>query len=328
MQEQEVTAVRAAVVVAFVTGLPVAGTGRRAARASRHPRFAVDLTAEQLVQERDCVVIGSDPRNPLAVLSASTDRRLFDLVMAGMLGGQGEQFPLLGPAQRSHRWLARRVGVALGRAGLGHVSAAEIGRLAAPDLDWLLANLDPHLHLRRRNYAYLLCGLGAALRHASLAALLLQDVTRVPEGYEILLRRSKNDPDGAGRTLVFLHDPEECQDGLCPACALRDHLEVLTRSYGRSDGPLFGSLRQGVWRPLGLQGAQQVLQQMWQTANLPEDARVGTRSLRAGAATSASEAGWQLSEIAAHLTDHRTLAVAQLYVRRYDPWSHQFHLKV
>ena len=104
---QEILTVRAAVIVAAATGLPLAGTGRRQARASEAPAYAVDLTARQFAVRDGRIVIGADPKSPLAVISATSDRLAYDLVAAALSGWPAEQFPLLGPQQRSHRWTAR-----------------------------------------------------------------------------------------------------------------------------------------------------------------------------------------------------------------------------
>jgi len=206
-----------------------------------------------------------------------------------------------------------------------------IGLLTVDEQRRLLCHLDDRHADRVRNHAYMATGLFTAMRHVNLSTLDVREVRVLDHGVgvEILVLRSKNDPDGKGLTKVLTHVGEStatCSHPICPACAVIAQLEEVQACQGRSTGPLFATRYGGRWRAMTRQNGRLVLAGAWSAAGLPDGARVATRSLRAGAATSASEAGWELWEIAMDLTDHRDLATCLVYVRQHDPFSHQYQL--
>ncbi len=79
--------------------------------------------------------------------------------------------------------------------------------------------------LLARNRAILLLAFGAALRRSELAALAVGDVAVVPDrGLTLLLRRSKTDQHGRGRSVAIWANPGE--PTFCPLVALEDWMAV------------------------------------------------------------------------------------------------------
>jgi integrase len=84
---------------------------------------------------------------------------------------------------------------------------------------------------RARDKALLLVGFAGAFRRSELVALRCEDITQYDGGIELLLRRSKTDQEGAGRTVVIPH----AKGSRCPVKALTQWLELA----GISEGALF-----------------------------------------------------------------------------------------
>ncbi|MBC7678012.1 MAG: hypothetical protein H7233_03335, partial [Pseudorhodobacter sp.] len=165
--------VRAAIVIAAASGLNLAGTGRRQPRESDSPTFAADLTHAQLHVHADRVLIGLDPSLPLGVVHRGQDPLGFRLLTEHLAATADRRWPLLTEQPQPHRGLIRRVSSALVAAGLPAAARTSLAGLSWAERDWLLAHADRKVGATRRNHAYLLGGLGAGLRHASLALLRL-----------------------------------------------------------------------------------------------------------------------------------------------------------
>ncbi|AZP14404.1 hypothetical protein EJN92_03815 [Undibacterium parvum] len=73
-----------------------------------------------------------------------------------------------------------------------------------------------------RDKALLLIGFAGAFRRSELVALRIEDVTTYDTGLEILIRRSKTDQEGEGRT-VFIPN---AKGNRCPVKALKRWLEL------------------------------------------------------------------------------------------------------
>jgi integrase len=82
-----------------------------------------------------------------------------------------------------------------------------------------------------RDKALLLIGFAGAFRRSELVALRCEDVTQYDNGIELLIRRSKTDQEGAGRT-VFI---PFAKGSRCPVKALKNWIDLA----GIVDGPLF-----------------------------------------------------------------------------------------
>ncbi len=73
--------------------------------------------------------------------------------------------------------------------------------------------------------------------------------------------------------------------------------------------------------------AARYLKRWWVETGLDPEARIGTRGIRAGTATSLSEREVPLIDIS-QITLHRNLTVLLRYIRRYDPVRWHYHLPV
>jgi site-specific recombinase XerC len=68
-----------------------------------------------------------------------------------------------------------------------------------------------------RDRAILLLGFSSGMRRSELAALDVSDLTFVDQGVDVLIRRSKTDPEGKGRTIGI---PRGRNQDTCPRLAL------------------------------------------------------------------------------------------------------------
>lgn len=206
--------------------------------------------------------------------------------------------------------------------GLQELSDAQFVRL--------LAQVDPEHSRRIRNHCYVTMGLFTALRHINLAAFEPSHVrVSADGGYEVDVHDVKNQRPGVVLTKAVGHataDPAQCRHPLCPACALRAQLEIVRECQQRSAGPVLATRYGGEWRAMTSANGRYLLKGLWELAQLDEDARVGTRALRAGGATSTTEAGWEIWDVAENVTNHQDLTVCQLYIRQQDPFSAQYQL--
>jgi integrase len=196
------------------------------------------------------------------------------------------------------RGIRRRHGVApVQKAALGDADlAAMVGVLGGE-----LADL--------RDRALLTLGWLGAFRRSELVALRLEDVTRVPEGLLVRVRRSKGDQEGRGAEKGI---PYAAQAGLCAVRALDAWLEA----SGITSGPLFRAVdRGGRVHPHALndRSVARIVQRVAAEAGL-DPKRVGGHSLRAGFATTAARKGKSLDAIMRQ-TLHRSERVARSYIR-------------
>jgi len=161
-----------------------------------------------------------------------------------------------------------------------------------------------------RDRALLLIGFAGAFRRSELVALRVEDITEVPEGLKILIRRSKTDQEGAGRTvgIPFGSDP-----AICPVRSLRAWLtasEITT-------GPIFrGVNRHGHVSDRGLSGRSvaRIIKKLVEQAGY-DPSRFSGHSLRAGLATAAAAAGKSERAIMA-TTGHRSVNTVRRYIRQ------------
>jgi integrase len=160
-----------------------------------------------------------------------------------------------------------------------------------------------------RDRVLLLVGFAGALRRSELVALDVEDIEQRGEGLVIRIRRSKTDPEGAGRLVGI---PYGSNPTTCPVRALRAWLETT----GISRGPLLRPVNRygtvGIGR-LTAASANRAVQRAVRQAGL-DPRPYSAHSLRAGLATSAAEAGVSERAIMAQ-TGHRSLAVARGYIR-------------
>lgn len=162
-----------------------------------------------------------------------------------------------------------------------------------------------------RDKALLLVGFAGAFRRSELVALNAEDLTHYSHGIEILLRRSKTDQEGAGRT-VFI--PQARSAERCPVQALSQWLQVAEISAG----PIFRAVNrhdQVSDRRLSGQAVGLIVKSSVAAARGPDSAALfGGHSLRAGFVTEAAMAGLPTSAIMGQ-TGHRSLEMVYRYIR-------------
>jgi integrase len=170
--------------------------------------------------------------------------------------------------------------------------------------------LCPDNMIGKRDRALLCLGFAGAFRRSELCALDVSDLTEVPDGLRILIRRSKGDQEALGQEVAIprgykLRPVEAVQTWLAAA-------EI-------SGGPVFravalgGRISDEVLRP---DGAARIIKRYACRVGLHPAAYSG-HSLRSGFLTSAAEAGasiWKLSEV----SRHKSLDTLRGYVRRVD----------
>lgn len=159
-----------------------------------------------------------------------------------------------------------------------------------------------------RDRALLLIGFAGGLRRSELAGLDVADITQVPQGLVLTLRRSKTDRLSAGQKIGIPFG----RGSRCPVQALQDWLEVA----GITSGPVFRSInRHGTisGKRLSPEAVSLTVKKRLTLAD-----RVSTdysgHSLRAGFATSAAIAGEPLWKIQMQ-TRHATVQAVARYVR-------------
>jgi integrase len=149
----------------------------------------------------------------------------------------------------------------------------------------------------KRDRALLALGFAGAFRRSELTTLTVADLTETPDGYRVLIRRSKTDQSGEGQEIAI---PRGFR--LRPVEAVQAWLTAA----GITEGPLF---RRVITRRLDGRGR-------------PVTEIVGTEaltghSLRSGYVTSAVEANAPILKIAEQ-TRHRSLDMLRVYSRRVD----------
>lgn len=206
------------------------------------------------------------------------------------------------------------------------------------DRAWLIRVAgDKNLVQRVSDLAYFYTGITTALRHATLCALILDEVEERTGGLVLNVpptkHKSGNADLGAGKPGNWLRKavPHLGSDGAdcaahCPACALHAHLEIRRRHGASGKEMVFPSLHADTARYTTAAGTQ-ALRRVWALAEEylahPErelEVRIGTRSLRVSAATLARLGKLPLGTIQ-QLLDHRDPGVTELYIRIHDAYA-------
>ncbi len=174
----------------------------------------------------------------------------------------------------------------------------------------MLVTLDKQKPLKAaRDKALLLVGFAGAFRRSELVALHVEDLTVDDSGAMVLLRFSKTDQLGKGRT-VFL--PRASDAERCPVRGLLDWLQL----SGIESGWLFRSVRKGGSvsdTPLSTQSVAQIIKRATKAAGR-DFAEFSGHSLRAGYVTTAAIAGLQPYQIREQ-TGHKSDATLARYIR-------------
>jgi site-specific recombinase XerD len=186
-------------------------------------------------------------------------------------------------------------------------------RKAAATADRIRAMLDAcdtSTTLGLRDRAILALGFAGAFRRSELVALTMADLTEVPDGYRVLIRRSKTDQTGEGAEIVI---PRGLR--IRPVEAVQAWLEAA----GITEGLLFRAIqRGGRVKPQGLRGIDvaRAVKRYAAAAGL-DPVEFSGHSLRAGFVTSAAESGASILKIQ-EVSRHKSVDVLSGYVRRVD----------
>lgn len=188
----------------------------------------------------------------------------------------------------------------------------QVQGLVKDDLLEMLALTEKQSPLKAvRDAALLLVGFAGAFRRSELVGLKCEDVTELPEGVELLLRKSKTDQEGHGRT-VF--NPR-VRVARCPAKAHAHWLRVAGILEGWLFRPVNRHDKLVCDRPLTSQSVALILKAADRRSQEAEAAaNVSGHSLRAGYVTTAAIQGLQPYQIR-EITGHRADAVLARYIR-------------
>jgi site-specific recombinase XerD len=192
------------------------------------------------------------------------------------------------------------------------IAPEQMTAILPSQLRQMVENLPKTKHERlrsARNRAALVLGFCGGFRRSELLALDVRDVTEVPEGLKVFIRRSKTDQEGRGRWVGL---PYASVLSVCPVRAFRDWLEV-------------GEIAEGaVFRTISKDGLEVLDTRLSarQFADVVKSSaqRVGLvgkfagHSLRAGLVTAAMQAKKNPKSIMAQ-TGHRTMDILLRYVR-------------
>jgi hypothetical protein len=199
-----------------------------------------------------------------------------------------------------------------------------VGDISEAQWEWLWRMLDSSTPRRLRDHAYLLLGFEHARRHAELRRLNIEHVTATGDGFTVLYEHTKNGDDFVGT--VAHHRGEGRCVAYCPACAVQDLLWWERCCMRRTTGPLLATRYGGSVRAMTRQNGR--LRVQWLTGLVAEEPWGSTRSLRAGAATTAWEAGWPVQMIAEHVTGHRDVNQTDQYIRRHGATGRTLQLRL
>lgn len=193
------------------------------------------------------------------------------------------------------------------------VAQRRVRALVKDDLLELLVLVNKQKPLKAaRDKAILLIGFAGAFRRSELVALTMADITPHAHGIELLIRRSKTDQEGEGRT-VFI--PLAKSEERCPVMALQRWLELA--SIGA--GPLFRPVNRHDTVTSDLALTPQAVALIVKSAvagskGLDAAKLVSGHSLRAGFVTEAASLGLQTSAIMGQ-TGHKSMEMVFRYVR-------------
>jgi integrase len=185
------------------------------------------------------------------------------------------------------------------------------GALSVPQLRSMLVALPDRLG-GTRDRALLLLGFAGAFRRSELAGLDVEDLGFCSDGLKVLLRRSKTDQEGVGRTVGI---PSSTDPAMCPVRAVRAWLEAALINAG----PVFREVSR--YGQVGeARFANRVVGTVVKRAATAvglDASKLAGHSLRAGYATSAAQAGKPIFAIQQQ-TGHKSVAMVSRYVRAVD----------
>jgi site-specific recombinase XerD len=179
--------------------------------------------------------------------------------------------------------------------------------LATEELRRMITAIPEDL-LGLRDRALLLIGFAGGFRRSEMAAIALNHVEDTPDGLKILIRRSKTDQEGAGRTIGI---PYGSDPRTCPVRAYRTWIEAASIS----EGPVFRTFSS---RKMGTEvitdrAVALVIKKAAERVGIYANVLSG-HSLRSGHATTAARNGASESSIMRQ-TGHRSVQMVRRYIR-------------
>lgn len=192
------------------------------------------------------------------------------------------------------------------------IKQRRVTALVKDDLVEMMVYVDQQMPMRAaRDKAILLVGFAGAFRRSELVALQHGDMTQYDTGVELLLRRSKTDQEGAGRTVFIPY----ARGNRCPVKALNSWLALA----GIDSGPLFRPVNRHDQvvgcKALTPQSVALIVKASVRMMAGDEAAKmVAGHSLRAGYCTEAAMVGLQPYQIREQ-TGHRSDVTLARYIR-------------
>jgi len=188
----------------------------------------------------------------------------------------------------------------------------QVAALVKDDLLQMMVHVERQRPMKAaRDKALLLVGFAGAFRRSELVALQYADMTCFESGLELLIRRSKTDQEGGGRT-VFI---PQARGSRCPVQALTTWLSMA----GIVSGPLFRAINRHD-QVVGAKGlspqsvALIVKSSVRMMAGDQMAKNVAGHSLRAGYCTEAATVGLQPYQIREQ-TGHKSDVTLARYIR-------------
>ncbi|MBL8926306.1 MAG: site-specific integrase [Pseudonocardia sp.] len=181
----------------------------------------------------------------------------------------------------------------------------------------MVDTLDRSKPIGLRDHALLLLGIVSFGRRSEVVSYTWEDVSKVPEGLVLRLRKSKTDQDARGATIPVLYG---AFPGTDPVRVLARWRELCERR-GITSGPILRSVdRHGrIGGSLSPQAVNVAVQRIAERAGLGSG--YTAHSLRAGAATIAYKNGAPISKICELGRWKQGSPVVLRYIRAVDQWT-------
>ena len=248
------------------------------------------MVAEYLARWAGTLAVSTLQHRLIAIHRAHTDQGLPSPVMDNLV-------------KRTMQGIRRTLGVEQRR----------VTALVKDDLLEMMVYIDQQMPVRAaRDKALILIGFAGAFRRSELVGLQYEDMTHYPsEGVEFLIRRSKTDQEGHGRTVFIPH----ARGSRCPVEVLKNWLMLA----GIESGPLFRPINRHDQvvgkKALTPQSVALIVKASVRMLAGDEAAKsVAGHSLRAGYCTEAATVGMQPYQIREQ-TGHRSDVTLARYIR-------------
>lgn len=196
----------------------------------------------------------------------------------------------------------------------------QVRALTKDDLLELMVLVDQQKPLKAaRDKALLLIGFAGAFRRSELVGLRCEDLTHYDNGIELLLRRSKTDQEGVGRTVFIPY----AKGSRCPVKALKHWLELAKITEGFLFRPVNRHDKVPVDKALTPQSVALIVKSSVRRMKGEEAAKsVAGHSLRAGYCTEAATVGlspFMIREQTGHKSDVTLARYIRPVVKRNIP---------